>query len=490
MAFTPLYPQKNSSPTPSAGGANPSGFTPLGQTPSTQAPAPVTPASYEAQPAYQTAFGDQLNTRADTVGQDLNSNQPLYAKALGVFGQGVGAVSDAVNDVGGEAIGAVAKTANNLTGGIGGALADKAVQAVMKTPLGVQGVNAIAQGSDSWAQFEQKHPTLAMSLSALPPLANLITQFYTAGEGAVAAKTAGEAVAPALGDALKTGAAKVADKTSAVVSSAKKAVGAETTALERVTPSYEGASIPAKQKLQGETVGGAPRINEGGFIKGRTINSTPLEKEAAAELEKVPGYSNKLTHLQTENLIRPEIAARGRALTASLAKENVLVPKKQIVNIVRGALSEVPESSLLLQKSDPAIKNYIRVTANAAASNDGTLKGVLNVRKALDAAYSHARGKLAYDSDKLSALDEVHTAGRDALTQYLIDNAKNTDVKAALRGQWNLYRALDVIAPKAAREEGSAIHRVIGAVKKHPVVAGIGALEIAKHTIAPGLPGF
>lgn len=453
------------------------GAVPFNPSAPAQTPA-VTPASYEAQPAHQTAFGDQVNARADQVGKILNNATPagntnVLEKGAALFGQGVGVASDFTND----AIGGVTKplltTANNLTGGIGSALADKAVQAAIKTPLGAQGVHALSQGVDAWTSFEAKYPRAAQDLSAIGPLANLITTFATAGE----AKAASEVVAPIVKDALKAGAQKTSTAIKDTVSDAGNAVknkilGVKDKALERVTPDYNASSATVKQKLQAETIKDAPRINEGGIIKGRTVNATPLEKEAATELRTVPGYSDKLTNLQTENIVRPEIAARGKALTSSIEKENVLVPKKQVLSIVRNAVNEVPENSLLLQKSDPAISNYVRVAKNAAAVNDGTLGGVLKVRKALDTAYANARGKLAYDSDKLSALDEVHTAGRDALTKYLIDNAKNTKVKAALRSQWNLYRALDQIAPKAAREGGSKLQRAVDTAKAHPIVTG------------------
>lgn len=237
-----------------------------------------------------------------------------------------------------------------------------------------------------------------------------------------------------------------------------------------------------------EAVSGAPRVQEGGVIKGRTVTSTSLEKEAAQELSKVKGYDPKATNLEKHQLIQKEIATRGKALTQSLKNETIAVPRKEIVSTVRNAVNEVPNESLLLQKSDPVIKNYMRVVNNAVAQNDGTLEGVLNVRKQLDAAYSAARGKMAFGSDSSAALDDVHTSARDSLTQYLIDHAKNTDVKSSLRSQWNLYRADDVIAPKSAKEGGNMVTRF---AKAHPKITkaaeiGGGVLvggEVIKHVL-------
>ena len=86
----------------------------------------------------------------------------------------------------------------------------------------------------------------------------------------------------------------------------------------------------------------------------------------------------------------------------------------------------------------------------------------------MDVAYENARGASAFGSDKISALDEVHRAGRNALTQMMIDYAQNTDVKAALRSQWNLYRAMDVLRTSAEKEAGSQVGRFI---QKHPMAS-------------------
>src|SRR5207248_9538959 len=140
-----------------------------------------------------------------------------------------------------------------------------------------------------------------------------------------------------------------------------------------------------------------------------------------------------------------------------LQDEKILRPPQQITKVVADAVNAVPEKSLLLQKSDPVISNYTRVVKNAVAQNDGTLAGELKVRQAMDAAYENARGKLAFGSDKISALDDVHRAGRDALNQDIISHARSTDVKAGLKSQWDLLRASDVLRTKAESEAGTSM---------------------------------
>ena len=107
----------------------------------------------------------------------------------------------------------------------------------------------------------------------------------------------------------------------------------------------------------------------------------------------------------------------------------------------------------------------------------------------MDDAYENARGKQAFGSDKISALDDINKASRDALTNYLIENAKNTKVKLSLREQWNLYRAIDELKTMAEKESGSMVGRFIQqnpraakVIKGTTQALGIGQ---AVNTLAP-----
>lgn len=235
------------------------------------------------------------------------------------------------------------------------------------------------------------------------------------------------------------------------------------TAIEDATPNYESSTPSERQKL-------LFRVQEGGVLKGRSVKPNDLETEAGTELSKVPGYDPASTKLVKYQVTRQEIARQAQALDASLANEKVIVPKKEVGSIVRNAINQVPEESLLLQKSDPVIKNYIRVLNNGLGKVDGTLQGELDLRKLLDQTYENARGRNAFGSDKIAALDEIHTAARNSITQDLISRAQNVDVKTALRTQWNLYRALDELQVAAEKESGSSLGRIM---QKYPITTRI-----------------
>jgi hypothetical protein len=223
-------------------------------------------------------------------------------------------------------------------------------------------------------------------------------------------------------------------------------------AIKDSTPDYESLSPKQKQKYLSQ-------VKEGGTFDGRTVQPDKMQIEAGTELAKVKGYNPSATKLEKYQLVDDAVTQKAVELEKAIDLEKVVVPKREITSIVKKTLADVADDSLLLQKSDPAIQNYLRVYNNAIKTVSGDLGGVFRVRKILDAAYKKAKGANAF-SDKIGALDEVNTAVRDALTQYVIKNAKNTAVQSSMKAQWDLYRVLDQLKVAAAKESGSSFGRL------------------------------
>lgn len=260
----------------------------------------------------------------------------------------------------------------------------------------------------------------------------------------------------------------------------------ETNAVKDATPAYNKKLIK-DQPIRNANGTTTPRVTEAKGLTGqRTVTSTQLETEAGQALTKVKDYPTKGTNLEKYQSIQPEIARQGQGLEASLKNEKILRPPQQILKIANDAMDKALNDSLILQKADPVVTNYSRVIKNAISQSDGTLAGEFKVRQIMDTAYKNARGKLAYGSDKISALDEVHTAVRDALNQDVINKARNTDVQAALKSEWDLYRASKVLREKAEAEAGSTLEQF---AQNHPIITkgvkAVGRLgglgEVVKH---------
>ena len=78
-----------------------------------------------------------------------------------------------------------------------------------------------------------------------------------------------------------------------------------------------------------------PRVNEGGKISGRTVNSSPAEKAAATELSNIPNYNPSATNLETHDLIHSEISKSANELRVSLQNEGQVIPKKEIISTTK-----------------------------------------------------------------------------------------------------------------------------------------------------------
>lgn len=248
-------------------------------------------------------------------------------------------------------------------------------------------------------------------------------------------------------------------------------------AIKDATPDYESLSQTQKAKY-------LDRVNEGGIIEGRSIIPDELNTRAGTELSKVPGYDPNGTKLSKYQAAKAEIKRQGESFKESLKNEKQVIPKRETAKVAIEAINKVPEKSLLLQASDPVLKNYTRVLKNALVKEHGSLLGVQKLIETLDDAYENARGKnKAFNSDTLNVLDEVHKASRDALTKYLIEKAKSTDVKLAKQRLWDLYRATDELRIAASKESGSSLGRL---QQKNPVTSKI----IKKTAEMTGLGGI
>lgn len=225
-------------------------------------------------------------------------------------------------------------------------------------------------------------------------------------------------------------------------------------AIEDATPAYN-------PKLIGEQP-----VKEGGLLSGRTVIPTTPNTEAGTELSKVPNYPSTGTALEKYQSIEPVIATKGQALDQSLKNENVLRPPQELKSIINRAVNETAQNSVLLQKSDPIVTNYLRVAGRAINQNEGTLYGERQVVKALDNAYEDAGGK--YSNNK--PLDQIHRAARNALITDMESKATNTGVRASLKEMSNLYNAQDVLKEKAMKEGGSKLEQ---AMKSHPIISKV-----------------
>lgn len=429
----------------------------------------------------ETQFGDQVNAHADAVGKIEGNNTPLFAKALGIFGQGVGVASDLTNDVVGQGLSMAGQLTNKLTGGIAGALADKAVQAAIKSPLGAIGVNAINNGADSWEQFAQKYPTAAESLSALPPLANLITTFYTGS----AAKDVAEGVAPAVKAAASTAATTAKDSATSLLKS-----GADKT-IEAVNPDLTGKKLASAYK---EVVTQGREATPGGLIKEQALSPGAQAVKIGTRLHDA-GIALKGKPVQDLNTLASAMKTTEGKINTLLDGDPEMVynaDKPTLINSLEDVKNSMPEEDKIVKDNGKLFNGVVDYSKNLIAKSTDTVKGLRQARTAFDSS-----AKKAFPSAFKEGLIDTKTpagraikAVRDTINEHLYNTAPaGSEIKKLIGTEGDIYRATDNIAPKAAALHGtSRTSQVVDFIHNHPYVsAGVGLFGTAEAAKGLGL---
>ena len=327
--------------------------------------------------------------------------------------------------------------------------------------------------------FMASHPNADTIASQLINVGTSLGGGEAAPEAAGAVGDAASSATDAVQNAVTTSPEDAAASQAAQENLAQQAT--QKTAIQDATPAYNKNMIgePAVKNTDGTMT---PRIQSGkGLTGSRTVTTSPAETESGIELSKVKGYDPKSTNLEKFNSVQPELVSRGQALSKSLASENVLRPPKEVASVIKKSINDAADNSLLLSKKDPVIKTYMSTANRIITANDGTLAGELKVRQQLDTAYKNARGGAAFGSDRMSALDEIHTAARNALNDDIASHAQSTDVKASLKADSALYRASEVLRDKAEAEGNSKIDQLS---KKFPKTTK--AVKTAAHAVGIG----
>ena len=445
--ITQLRTQAGLSPTPASSGASDILASRKAALGATGAPSPtygsdVADAAKQGVSQMGSAMSDAQNAKGDVI-KGLEAGAKFGAGAIGT------------------AFSPIAPILNNTVGKVVNGIADKisdipAVQDFAESPAG-QGTARVAED-----------------------VGNLSTIAGTAMGAWKVPKVASD-----IGSTIKGALTETPEQVAAKVSAQQAKL--EKQAITDTTPAYNKKLIgesPVTTNVDGKPVT-APRVQEAprgisNVGKSRTVTSTQQEINAGKELAKVPGYETAKTSLDKYNLIEPAITKEAQALESSLKNEGVLRPPNEINKIVKDAVNKASGDSLLLQKADPLVKNYMRVTQRAIAQSDGTLAGELKVRQALDNAYEDAGGK--YSNNK--GLDQIHRAARNALNEDMEAKATNTEVIASLRKQSNLYRAGDVLQDKARAEGGSQLEQL---AKSHPVISKTVEMGVKAAGLGAGL---
>ena len=264
-------------------------------------------------------------------------------------------------------------------------------------------------------------------------------------------------------------------------------------ALKDVTPTSE--DVLSGQAPRGVGEDNQARLSEGkGLFGKRSVMQNQLEQDSAAELQKIPAYRAAVngTNLDRFNATTQPLNDLNVQLKTQLAKENFMQTGDSLYNKMLDAVdAEAKQNPALSDKgqtygsikvngkdintadyTDAKMNDYLRVLKatiknifNKGANGDeGSLADELEVKQKMDNYHKNSTGGKKFQSQSDSptkTLSIMNGTTRDAMTEDIASNAKNTQVKPILKQEWDLLRAREQLWSKAGDEQSSRMGRFI-----------------------------
>ena len=237
----------------------------------------------------------------------------------------------------------------------------------------------------------------------------------------------------------------------------------------------------------------AGRVDEGGIFSGRTKNPDAHQLAIEDAVKAVPGIEKGQSALESANAIHDEIGNTAEQLRKGLQESAAAHGDVQPIigqdtwdTYIKGVRATIDENPLITGDAQATADKILnKFQSLLPQGKDITAEDILDARQGLD-NYVKSIGKgAAFDPKTENAMSIALRATRQGANGLIADAAPDVAVKALLQKQSLLYDAIDNIAPKAAKEAGSGVGRVlqgIEALKKHPIAA-LGGAYIADKTL-------
>lgn len=408
-------------------------------------------------------FQDRMQQIVDRPDQSFGSDvlQTAGALAGGVSDIALGAVKEGVKVFTPQVVqDKVSELAQKAGITVAGAIPQEALTALANHPEALGNIQAIVD--------------LATTVPAIKPVAEALqgvtkTAIKVAGQGA---KTAVKVGAPAI--------AKTGEAVGTVVKPIKTVLDKRAVAKqegfvkELLTP-----NLTTKATAEAIKTG---KVTEAGLKGERDVTkAVPNFGEISKVVSEVPGVSKKKTLLENANAIHDEIGVTADDLVLQLQNQERQIGKdrgffspnefKGYMKTVRGVLSDNPT---IVGDAEKTAGKIITKFENLISKNGHTPTGLLKSRKELDNWMSSQKGGKVFDPNTENAVSVALRAIRQGGNDFLASKVPDVAVKELLNKQSKLYNAIDLIAPKAAKEGSNAWKRWAKAHPKTMAAAKLG----------------
>lgn len=348
--------------------------------------------------------------------------------------------------------------------------------AFLETDLGKEGLEAAEKGFAAYNEFSAENPRAARNIESVVDIGLLLAPIK--GKPKVKAQ-------PTFADKLAT----------------RVTAAGEAQTLRQKSAFVDDLVRPQQTKKVREAE--ILRSTEEGALATRTTELSTAERAMADEVGKIAEVGSDKTLLGNLNAIQTANRAEANSLVNLLAKNPVIIPKREFGTALDQAVIRLRENPALVGDAAKTATSVVEKMKKLVAANPGTASGLLQARKELDAFIGSQRPKV-FDPATESALSIAVREVRQTTNDFIDSKATSVDVKNSLQKQSNLFRAVENIGPKAADEAGNSILRLfqrvaratdLGTSFSQKIALGLGlvgggtALAFNASSVAPFLVG-
>lgn len=202
----------------------------------------------------------------------------------------------------------------------------------------------------------------------------------------------------------------------------------------------------------------------GPFLKTK-VTPTASEEISIREVMKIPGLKEGGSFQKNYNIIRDYNIVKAKQLEADVAANDFIIPKQEVLAALNRAKSVLSKSPLIVGDAELTANRLIEGAQNILNKHPGTGSGLLRARKEYDQWVLSQKPK-AFDAKAENAFTIANRAVRDSLNETFDKNARNIATKQLREEQSAIYRALENVEVKAAKEADTFLGRIYEKIEK------------------------
>jgi hypothetical protein len=244
------------------------------------------------------------------------------------------------------------------------------------------------------------------------------------------------------------------------------------------------------------------RTNQTGINKRTYVIPNASEKEMINNVSKIKGIKYHRGDQYNLNVIRDENIKIAKGLESSLKNSNISIPNSFVFKSIDDDMAGLLKNNISITKDKDImnfLEGYVATAKRLISEHPPTPAGLLSARKAFDAQLRKEGKDLAFNAGRESAQKTAINTLRRTINKSIHDAVPDKGVRQSLAQQSSLWRATDMMKPKAIESAQHSLGRAwqnvsrvldlkMGANRAFAVAGGISAVG-ASYAVMPAFAG-